>query len=53
VGEYLAELLSPANRPRSVSTTCEPRAGVCVRSSEASRPRIRIPESIDAPPLAR
>jgi hypothetical protein len=46
-------VISPTNTPRSVSTICEPRAGVCVCSSEANRPRIRIPESIDAPPLAR
>jgi hypothetical protein len=32
--------VSPTNRPRSVSTVCEPRAEVRIRSSEANRPRI-------------
>jgi len=32
--------VSPTNPPRSVSATCEPRAEVRIRSSEANRPRI-------------
>ena len=52
VGEYFADILveevlviesnvpsvSPTNRPRSVSTICEPRAGVCVCSSISRNP---------------
>jgi hypothetical protein len=34
-------VISPTNRPRSVSTICDPRAGVRIRSSEANRPLTR------------
>ena len=34
-------VISLTNRPRGVSTICEPRSGVCVCSSELNRPLTR------------